>query len=173
MTWFIALYLLTVLFVPLLTSAIMSVRVMPRGRDCPRCERRTFLLQSRLLRWVVRLPGLSCERRWCPACAWEGIVRVPAPSVRLVVQDPARDLDAAHQRALRSLAVDGVTWQVRVETWRVGEVWYARFVFVEPGGRRWLDGQPLTGTSIREVLRQARSLPPGQLASRVRELVSD
>ncbi len=173
MAWFIAAYLFTVLLMPLLVSAIVSLRALPSGRECPRCARRTFLLQSRALRWVARMPGLACERRWCPACAWEGVVRIPTPSVRLVLQDPGYGIDAARKRSLRSVAVDGVTWQVRVETWRIGGVWYARLVFVEPGGRRWLDGQPLTGATIQEVLRQARSLPPGVLASRVRELVSD
>ncbi len=172
MTWFITAYLITVLVGPLLAGAVVSLRGMPAGRVCPRCAARTFLLQSRWLRRLARVPGLAFERRWCPCCAWEGAVRIPTPSVRLVLQDrnPPR---APRQRAVRSLAVDGVTWQVRLETWRVDDVWYARFVFVEPGGRRWPDGQPLIGPSVQEVVRRARSLPPGQLVSRVRELVSD
>jgi hypothetical protein len=79
---------------------------------------------------------------------------------------------AARVIDVRSLLVDGAWWRVRLETWRSGRHCYGRLLFVEPSGRLWPDARPLRGESDRELLRQARRLPSGILASRLRELVS-
>lgn len=115
---------------------------------------------------------MRMERRWCPSCAWEGTVRVREPSVRLVLRERVPTATASRIRDVRSLVVDGVPWRIQLETWRLADVWYGRLVFIEPGGRHWLDGRPLMGMSHQEVQRQARSIPAGLLASRLRELVS-
>jgi hypothetical protein len=170
-TRFIAAYLLTVFLVPLAVSAVVGCRSLPVGRECPRCRRATLLLRSRLLRLASRLPRLKFERRWCVHCAWEGVVRLRQPSLRLVLRTgaaPAR----GRSRDVRSLVVDGVIWWVRLETWRADDAWHGRLVFVEPGGRNLPDGRTLSGPSYQAILRKARSLPGGQLASRLRELVS-
>jgi hypothetical protein len=172
-TFFIAAYLLTVFLVPLVVSAVVSCRALPTGRECPRCRHGTFLLQSRALRWASRLPHLRIERRWCPSCTWEGAVRVREPSVRLVLRDRAPAATASRIRDIRSLVVDGIAWRVQLESWRLADVWYGRLVFVEPGGRHWLDARPLMGMSYQDVQQQARSIPSGLLVLRLRELVSD
>lgn len=172
MTLFIAAYLLTVFLVPLIVSAVVSCRALPSGRECPRCRHGTLLLRSRILRFLSRLPNLRMERRWCPSCTWEGVVRVREPSVRLVLRDRAPTATASRIRDVRALVVDGAEWRVQLETWRLADVWYGRLVFIEPGGRHWLDARPLMGMSYQEVQRQARSIPSGLLVSRLRELVS-
>jgi hypothetical protein len=173
--WFVSVYFLTVLVLPLVVGGTVTYRALPTGRECPRCRRSTLLLGSRLLALLSRLPLIGLQRRWCLGCGWLGVVRAPRPSVRLVIGGQAAASDtppSAHIIDLRPLLVDGAWWRVRLETWRAGGYWYGRLLFVEPGGRLWPDARPLRGASDRDVMRQARRLPSGMLASRLRELVS-
>lgn len=171
--WFVSIYFLAVLVLPLLVGGTVTYRALPSGRDCPRCHSPTLLLRAMVLSLLSRLPFIQLQRRWCISCGWLGVVRVPRPSVRLVVEGRATGSpDAARVIDVRHLLVDGVWWRVRLETWRTGQVWYGRLLFVEPSGRLWPDARPFRGPSDHEVLRQARRLPSGLLASRLRELVS-
>lgn len=77
----------------LLSPLALLYLFLPHGKDCPRCNGETLLLQSRLLRPVRRLANL----RWCTACGWEGVVRStvlsrPLPTFE-VVPDDADDTD--------------------------------------------------------------------------------
>lgn len=174
--WFVSIYFFAVLVLPVVVGGTVTYRALPAGQRCPRCQDGTLLLRTRLLTTLSRLPFIQLQRRWCLSCGWLGVVRVPRPSVRLVVQ--GRSSATADQAAVarvidvRHLHVDGVWWRVRLETWRTGRVWYGRLLFVEPSGRLWPDARPFQGPTDREVLRQARRLPSGLLASRLRELVS-
>ena len=171
--WFISIYFLTVLVLPLLVGATVSYRAMPSGRDCPHCRRSTLLLRSRLLGVLSLTPFMQVQRRWCLSCGWLGLVRVPRPSVRLVVEGRSQESgSAARIIDVRPLLVDGAWWTVRLETWRAGRYWYGRLLFVEPSGRLWPDGRTLRGESDSELLSQARRLPAGLLATRLRDLVS-
>lgn len=181
----IAAYLLLVFVLPLTLSAAVSYRSLPVGRACPQCAGETIRLQARLLSTGSIFTPSTLDRRFCLACGWEGVVRLPG-SRRTVVPaptpestEPVRDEQlAADQPTTRTmdvrwLTVDGVPWRVQLECWRRTGVCYGRLVFVEPSGRHWLDLRPLAGRTDRDVLGQALSLPDRFLASRLRELVSD
>lgn len=171
--WFVSIYFLTVLVLPLVIGGAVTYRSLPCGRECPHCRRSTLLLASNVFGLLSRLPGIQVQRRWCLHCGWLGVVRLARPSVRLVVEGRSADSRAAARVIdLRHLLVNGMWWRVRLETWRAGRIWYGRLVFVEPSGRVWTDAQPLMGTTDQEVLHQARRLPTGALASRLRGLVS-
>jgi hypothetical protein len=170
--WFVSFYFLTVLVLPLVVGSAVTYRALPSGRACPRCRATTILLHSRLLGLVCRLPFLELQRRWCLSCGWAGVVRVPRPSVRLVVAGRSAESGDPRVIDVRHIIVDGVSWGVRLETWRTGHLWYGRLLFVDTSGRLWSDARPLRGMSDGEVLDQARRLPPDLLVSRLRELVS-
>jgi hypothetical protein len=170
--WFVSIYFLTVLVLPLVVGGAVTYRALPSGRECPHCRRSTLLLASFPLGVLSRIPGVHVQRRWCLDCGWLGVVRLARPSVRLVVEGRAPDIAAARIIDVRHLLVDGVWWRVRLETWRTGRIWYGRLLFVEPSGRLWTDARPLLGATDRDILRQARRLPSGTLTSRLRELVS-
>jgi len=170
--WFVSLYFLTVLVFPLIVGGAVTYRALPCGRECPRCHSGSILLRSRLLGLLSVLPFVELQKRWCLACGWLGVVRVARPSVRLVLAGRSSETDDPHVIDVRHIIVDGVSWAVRLETWRTGRVWYGRLLFVESTGRLWSDGRPLRGLSDSEVLDQARRLPPDLLVSRLRELVS-
>lgn len=175
MIWFVSIYFLTVLVLPLVVGSAVTYRTLPSGRECPHCRRTTLLLRSRLFALLSALPFIQLQRRWCLSCGWLGVVRMPRPSVRLVVGMRPADSDtasAARVVDVRPLLVDGTLWRVRIETWRMGRYWYGRLLFVEPGGRLWPDARELRAPSDEDLLRQARRLPRGLLASRLRELVS-
>jgi len=170
--WFVSLYFLTVLVLPLVVGSTVTYRALPAGRKCPRCRAGSILLRSRILSLLSRLPFIEVQRRWCLSCGWLGIVRLPKPSVRLVIAGRSREPGDPTVTDVRHILLDGVSWSVRLETWRTGQLWYGRLVFVEESGRLWSDGLPLRGASDREVLDQALRLPPDLLVSRLRDLVS-
>jgi hypothetical protein len=157
-----------------MVGATVTYRALPSGRECPHCQRTTLLLSSRWLSLLSKLPFVQMQRRWCISCGWLGVIRVPRPSVRLVVGGISQESAAAARIIdVRPLLMDGAWWRVRLETWRSGRFCYGRLLFVEPSGRLWPDGRPpLRAESDRELLRQARRIPSGLLASRLRELVS-
>jgi hypothetical protein len=86
--------LVTLLWIALLVSPLVLLFLfLPTGRDCPRCNSETLLLQSRLLRPFRRLTNL----RWCTSCGWEGVMRNavltrPLPTLE-VVPDDSDDTD--------------------------------------------------------------------------------
>jgi hypothetical protein len=171
-------YLLLVLVLPLGLSAAVSYRSLPFGRRCPHCGGDTIPLLARTLARISRLTRISLHRRWCTACGWEGVVRLPrelagpltpaaAPASDTLSTATARTID------VRWLTVDGVAWKVQLECWRQTGRSFGRLVFIEPSGRLWLDMQPFQGRSDREVLGQAMALSDRLLASRLREVVSD
>lgn len=181
----IAAYLLLVFVLPLTLSAAVSYRSLPIGRACPQCAGETIRLQARLLGAGSFLTPLTLHRRFCLACGWEGVVRLPGLKRQVAAAPPPESTEPAPPEAdtaegpetrtmdVRWLTVDGVPWRVQLECWRQTGVCYGRLVFVEPSGRHWLDLRPLAGRTDRDVLGQALSLPDRFLASRLRELVSD
>jgi hypothetical protein len=68
----------------LLLALVMIYLLLPAERSCNSCDGETLLMQmgrsNRLLSWLCR--G-RLQRRWCPACGWEGYARpVRAPTER-------------------------------------------------------------------------------------------
>ena len=178
----IASYLVLVLVLPILLSAIVSYRALPHGRDCPHCTARTIRLASRPLRIASRLhPRTDVQRRWCIGCGWEGMARVDERTAHHIAYNPARSVQATHavKRStqtldVRSLDVDGTAWRVMLQCWGNTGVFYGRLVFVAPSGRLWLDAvESFSGSNQSDVLGQALSLPEGLLESRLRRLVTE
>ena len=171
MALLIAVYLLLVVVLPLGLSVAVSYRSLPRLHSCAQCGGETLPLVSTLVRLTARLTTRPIiERRWCFGCGWIGFVRStggrPAPAW-------ADEHPATRTVELRSLAVDGLAWTVRLECWRQTGLSYGRLVFVAPSGRPWPDGRPLHGASDAELVDRAASLPDGTLRSRLREVVRD
>ncbi len=181
----IAAYLLLVFVLPLTLSAAVSYRSLPVGRACPNCASETIPLRARVLRAAAMIAPSTLDRRFCLGCGWQGVVRLPKPTVELAAAlsaSLASESDALAEAPrntttrtidVRWLTVDGVPWRVQLECWHQTGLCYGRLVFVEPSGRHWLDFQPFAGRTDRDVLGQALSLPDRLLASRLRELVSD
>ena len=175
----IAVYLLLVLILPLTLSAAVSYRALPIGRRCPQCGGETIPLVARAIARISRILRCTLQRRWCAACGWEGVIRLPRETISpAVLLQAALSSDSAETASTRTvdvrwLTVDGVSWKVQLECWRQTGRSYGRLVFVEPSGRLWLDMQPFHGRSDNEVVGQAMALSDGLLASRLREVVSD
>jgi hypothetical protein len=132
-----------------------------------------------MLARVARLTRKRLQRRWCAACGWEGVIRLPREAAPTVPRPAAPVLTDTRSTAttrtvdVRWLTVDGVSWKVQLECWRQTGRCYGRLVFVEPSGRLWLDMQPFQGRTDHDVLGQAMALSDRLLASRLREVVSD
>ena len=163
-------YLLLIVVLPAVLSAVVSYRSLPGGRQCPKCRGETIPLVRRWLRAASRWhPAVSFQRRWCPGCGWEGTVRVsrraPAP---LPPVQPMHTLD------LRWVKVNGQPWRVMLQCWHQTGQFYGRLVFIGPTGRLWLDAvEAFSGSTQHEVLGHALSLPDRILTTRLRRLVGD
>jgi hypothetical protein len=168
-----ALYLILVIALPVVLSAALGYRALPRGRSCPSCSQETLQVVSpgiRILSKVV--PKLTLQRRWCPTCAWDGYTRElslrPAPA--LVV---ASTVGARQTQPVRTLELGGRSWHVMLEYWRERGRFYGRLLFVGPSGKLWCD--PLAafhGTSHHDVMAQALALSDRLLTYRLREVIS-
>lgn len=192
MSFLIILYLVLVIALPLVLSAVVSYRTLPDGDDCPLCGDDTLRLRSRWLRWTSAVkPGARLQRRWCLGCGWEGISRLvrteTAPRAVDAQPGPTRSPDTqresgrpdVHSRDrkaidLRKLEVDGQRWRVMLETWCDAGGWYGRLLFGGPSGRLWTDRQEVfRGPSPLDVLGQALSLSDRVLVHRVRDVTSN
>jgi hypothetical protein len=169
----ISTYLLLVFMVPVLVSAIVSFRALPRTTTCPRCTRDTALLRARggspgrLLLRALRL-----QRRWCINCGWLGITRRTAATVTLTASERAPEPGDVQVLDVRSLRLDGRTWRVQLQCWREAARCHGRLVFVDASGRPWPDAlQAFSAGTQLEVLGQALSIPDRTLASRLRQLI--
>lgn len=183
----IALYLLLVIVMPLALGVAVSYRTLPEGRTCTLCGDETLRIRARGLDLIsLLIPRRRLQRRWCLACGWEGIARVPAqrverpgtprpvrrtrqrPSIAIA---PGRSGEAVN---LRKLDVDGSPWRVLLQCWDDTTRWHGRLLFIAPSGRLWVDTvEPFHGDSQEDVLFQALALPEDTLACRLRELISD
>jgi hypothetical protein len=166
----VTLYLLLVVALPLGLSAAVSIRTLHTGRSCPLCRGETLPLLARWSRAASRLSRKHVfGRRWCAACGWEGVCRLPvlefaperaappaidpARPVRAQRAEPVRESAGARTGSetgptedsaedamtLRSLEVDGEAWRVLVRCWKDTERWHGRILFAGPSGRLWLD----------------------------------
>jgi hypothetical protein len=171
----ISTYLLLVFVVPVLVSAMIGFRALPRTASCPHCQLDTAQLQPRgggpgraLLRW------LRLQRRWCVGCGWIGITRRTAATASVpVVEAAAAEAPAIQVLDVRSLRLDGRTWRVQLQCWQDAVQCHGRLAFVDPGGRPWPDAlQAFTARTQMEVLGQALSIPDRALASRLRQLIT-
>lgn len=173
----ISTYLLLVFLVPVLLSAIVSLRALPRSTVCPLCSRDTVLLQARGGRpggGVLRL--LRLERRWCPPCGWGGLTRRTTSRAAWPGMTPvaiAEERAAGQVLDVRSLRLDGRTWRVQLQCWQDARQCYGRLVFIDVTGRPWPDAlQALSARTQLEVLGQALSITDRTLASRLRQLIT-
>jgi hypothetical protein len=192
----IASYLLLVFILPLALSAAVSYRTMGTGPSCSQCGGETFHVLAPVLRRLgTLLPRLAMQRRWCPGCGWEGLVRRgPEQTVAPAGPRPYGDAAATGRLPLerdagasgvppnastqtldvRSLTLNGTAWRVMLQCWHGTELCFGRFVFVAPSGRLWLDSmEALSGTTEDDVLGQALALPDVMLTRRLRRLVVD
>lgn len=166
-----ALYLVIVIALPVALSGIIGFRSLPRGNTCPSCAQETLPLRSLPLKLLQRVyRGSSLQRRWCPACDWDGYAR--GVMIRLpVVQNPT--VSTRRTQQVRTLELGGRAWRVMLECWREHGGFSGRLVFVGPSGRLWCD--PMAAFSApthHEVLGQALSLSDRLLAYRLREVIS-
>ncbi|MFO7260323.1 MAG: hypothetical protein DIU52_004150 [bacterium] len=185
----VALYLLLVVALPLALSATVNYRSLPEGTTCPLCRSETLLLRSRTLGWTSAvLRRVVLQRRWCLTCGWEGVCKLTGEAARRARRrDGPRLLPPGDTRPhapppggmveavdLRDLEVEGCAWRVLVECWYEAGRWYGRLLFSAPGGQLRADAsRTFCGRSRRDVLDQARALPDGLLACRLREALSD
>lgn len=165
------LYLAIVIGLPVVLSAIIGLRGLPHGNACPHCSHDTFPLVSRAITLARRIHrGFSIQRRWCPACEWDGY----AHSGRMTVYacEPVEAAPLATQD-LRTLEIGGRPWNVMLESWRENGLYYGRLVFVGPSGKNWCDSSTsFSATTQHEVLAQALSLSDRLLAYRLKEVIS-
>jgi len=166
------LYLVLVIALPALLSAVLAYRALPRGRSCPSCAQETVPVVSQGLRVLQKLvPGASLQRRWCPTCMWDGYAREP-----LVRSAPALASTAPSARqtqSVRTLELGGRSWTVMLEYWRERGRFYGRLLFVGPSGKLWCD--PLAafhGPTHHDVMSQALALSDRLLTYRLREVIS-
>jgi hypothetical protein len=74
------LYYLLFLFIAvgakLWLALAMIYLLFPADQRCNNCDEETLLMQpSRASRWIAVLCLGTLQRRWCPACGWEGYAR--------------------------------------------------------------------------------------------------
>ena len=167
-----ATYLVLVIALPIILSAVIGYRALPRGHACPNCAQETIPLLSYLLRtFKSLLPDLSVERRWCPVCSWEGFARANEDGPVVVAVAPPSS--TRQTEPLRSLELGGRPWSVMLEYWRERGRCYGRLLFVGPSGKLWCD--PLAafhGPSHQDVMSQALALSDRLLTYRLREVIS-
>jgi hypothetical protein len=178
----ISFYLVAVIVLPLMIGALVACRTLPDGKRCTQCGTETFRLKARWLRWSrLLLREHDMHRRWCPACGWEGLMRVARDTRRspipLATAQPVRAVAPAVQPAqtmeLCSLEVDGRPWRVLLQSWSDPGCWYGRILFVGSTGKLCADaGQPFSGRSYHDVLSQALGLSEQMLARRLRGVLS-
>jgi hypothetical protein len=165
-------YIVVVVALPVLLSAVLSYRALPRGPSCPHCSQETIHVLSHGLRVLSSLVrSVSFQHRWCPCCTWEGYVRVTAYS-RARGQDGSV-VSGRQTKPLRALDLGGRSWRVMLEYWREQNRCYGRLLFVAPSGRLWCD--PLAafrGATHDEVVRQALALSDPLLTYRLQEVIS-
>ena len=165
-----AVYLLLVIALPVVLSAVLGFRALPRGRSCPNCMQETVPVVSQWVRAFSRIhPTLNLQRRWCPVCMWDGYAHVPAFALA-----PAIGVTTARQtQPVRTLELGGRSWSVMLEYWREHGRFYGRLLFVGPSGKLWCD--PLAafhGTTHHDVVRQAHALSDRLLTYRLREVIA-
>ena len=165
-------YLILVIALPVLISAALGFRTLPRGRHCPSCAQETLPLVARWIRLArVFAPRLDLQRRWCPPCGWEGLTRAAIPRTTPVF---VTSVTAARRtRPIRSLELGGRAWMVMLEHWREQGRCYGRLLFVGPSGKLWSD--PLAAFDAptqKEVVEQAIALSDRLLTYRLREVIS-
>ena len=132
-------YLFIVIALPLTLSAVVGFRSLPLGHACPACRQETLPLVSTFLRVVNRvIPALSLQRRWCPACEWDGYARMPKTPATVMV--PLGVITRRTQQ-IRTLELGGRVWRVMLESWRDRGRCYGRLLFVAPSGKLWYDRQ--------------------------------
>lgn len=72
----------------LLLALVMIYLLLPADRRCNQCDHETLLLQmSSSGRWLSLACLGTLQRRWCPACGWEGFAR--APSLQIAARSAA------------------------------------------------------------------------------------
>lgn len=171
----IALYLTLVILLPLLISALISLRGLPYGRHCPICGTETIRLVSRWLRFLPLAHGERLHSRWCPRCSWQGIARVNERALRMQPPSAVAGVSPATRTIeMCGLNVDGDSWRVLLQAWNETGVWHGQLVFVGPLGRICSDGMaPFSGPSYHAVLQQAMALSEHVLAGRLRSVMSD
>jgi hypothetical protein len=164
-------YLMVVILVPVALSAIIGARNLPAGSACPNCAEETMPVLSVPLRAATRIyADFPVQRRWCPACEWDGYARAGALSITV-----ERVGETARRRTepVRTLELNGRVWKVMLESWREHDRCYGRLLFVGPSGKQWREPMPeFSADTDGEVLVQARSLSDRLLAYKLRDVIS-
>lgn len=80
MILYYSLFLFVAFGVKLLLAAATIYLLFPADRRCSACDTETLLLRpTGPARGLARLSGGRLQRRWCPACGWEGWARGSRP----------------------------------------------------------------------------------------------
>lgn len=166
-----AMYLMVVILVPVVLSAIIGLRNLPLGSGCPNCAEETMALVSVPLRAARHFHAdLPLQRRWCPACEWDGYVKTVTLSVSV---ERTRAASARRTESVRTLELNGRRWNVMLESWRERDRCYGRLLFVGPSGKQWREPMPeFSADTAGEVLVQAQSLSDRLLAYKLMEVIS-
>ena len=166
-----AMYLMVVILLPVALSAIIGARQLPHGSACPNCSEETLPLVSMPLRAAGRVyPAITVQRRWCPACEWDGYARSNALAHAV---ERGRETTPRHTTQVRTLELNGHLWKVMLESWRERGCCYGRLLFVGPSGKQWREPMPeFSADTDGEVLVQARSLSDRLLAHKLMEVIS-
>lgn len=167
-----AMYLVIVIALPIGLSALIGLRSLPHGGACPNCAQETLPLLSYPLRFAARiLPGFRLQRRWCPACEWDGYAY--GEGVVLVAALARTEVAPPEMQPVRTLELGGRAWRVMLESWREQGRFYGRLRFIGPSGKSWTDpAASFSAPTHHEVLGQALSLSDRLLAYRLREVIS-
>jgi hypothetical protein len=167
-----ATYLVLVIALPVMLSAAIGYRSLPRGHACPNCTQETLPLLSHGIRLFKRVyPQLNLQRRWCPVCTWDGWARSSEFALASAVTGMTSTI--RQTQPLRTLHLGGRSWSVMLEYWRERGRCYGRLLFVGPSGRLWCD--PLAafhGHTQQDVMHQALALSDRLLTYRLREVIS-
>ncbi len=172
--------------IPFVVVALVRLRRLPSGPFCPACLGETLWLRGPLLRHrrLRRLPPL--QRRWCPACGWEGLARPhpaaapPAPVLPhgshdddeappVAAPGQVAPADAGMNVELREVTTNGEAFRALLRCRAEGRAWHGRLVFVDRTGTARAERvEAFHGASIGDLLAQALALPEHSLARRLR-----
>lgn len=173
-------YFFVVIALPTALGIYVALNGMQRARRCPSCGEETVWVRSHPHRLLGKLfPASDIQLRWCPACSWQGAVRLSRGLPRTQPAEPAAAAAPAaapdphsEQVEIREIRIDGRAWSVMLDCWADEGRWLGRFFFRGPGGQACMEEDPsIEGESAIEVLSTALATPDASLAGRIRRAI--
>ncbi len=166
-TVIVAAYLMFMIGLPIGVAFVMRFRSLPTGPLCPHCLSETLWIQGSLLSRVPLPRRPLIQRRWCPACGWDGLAR---PGVR---RTSPRTGPTPTTVDLRAVELNGAAFRVLLRCRAESQAWHGRLVFITEEGEARPEGvEAFHGRTVSEVLAQALALSEHSLAYRLRQALS-